>query len=290
VAQQTIIAYFDSRADAEAARSGLLAQGVEASAVALLPEQQSSYVRPATEAAYDHRQDEGGFFASLGDLMLPDEDRYTYAEGLSRGGVALSVRVDEARYGQVADLLEGQGAVDIDAREAEWRSAGWTGYAADATATAAVPARSSEVVGEDGTIQVVEEQLRVGKRLTEAGRVRVRSYVVETPVEADIELRSQHVTIERRPVDRPATAADFSTGERTIEAHERREEAVVAKEARVVEEIGLREQTEVQHQTIHDTVRKTEVELEDERLAAERLRDGTAATSTTGADTTRTTR
>jgi uncharacterized protein (TIGR02271 family) len=285
MAQQTIIAYFDSRAEAETAQAALARAGIDPGAVRVLPEEGSTYTRSSTDTAYDHRRDEGGFFGSLGDFFLPDEDRYAFAEGMSRGGITLAVSVDEATHAQAAQILESSGAINIDEREAEWRSAGWTGYAADTTAATAAPARSTELVDEDGTIQIVEEQLRVGKRATEGGHVRVRSYVREVPVEAEVELRNQHVTIERRPVDRPATASDFSTGERTIEAVERREEAVVAKEARVVEEIGLREQTEVQHQTVHDTVRKTEVEVEDERLAAERLRDGTTAT-----DTTRTTR
>jgi stress response protein YsnF len=73
------------------------------------------------------------------------------------------------------------------------------------------------------------------------------------------------VTIERRPVDRAATAADFSAGDRTIEAHERHEEAVVSKEARVVEEIGLRSESETRTERVSDTVRKTEVEVVDER-------------------------
>ncbi|MBP1807650.1 YsnF/AvaK domain-containing protein [Rubellimicrobium aerolatum] len=275
MAQQTIVAYFDSRSEAKAARNALVADGVPASAITLLPEDDSTYTRDASAAAYDHRRDEGGFFASLGNLFLPDEDRYAYAEGLSRGGIALSVMTDDANYGRVADLLERSGADNIDEREAEWRSAGWTGYVGDTAAGATAQAATmrsagSGVPGDDDVIQVVEEQLRVGKRMTEGGRVRIRSYVVETPVEAEVELRAQHVTIERRAVDRPATAADLAAGDRTLEATERREEAVVSKEARVVEEIGLRQETEVQHQRIQDTVRKTEVEVEDERVAAER--------------------
>ncbi|QQO46348.1 YsnF/AvaK domain-containing protein [Paracoccus sp. MC1862] len=115
----------------------------------------------------------------------------------------------------------------------------------------------------EGKIDVVEEQVTVGKRQTEGGRVRVRSYVVETPVEQDVELRSERVHVERRPVDRPADSADFQ--ERSIEASEYAESAVVQKEARVVEEIGLSKDVESHTETVRDTVRKTEVEIEDER-------------------------
>ena len=306
MAQQTVIAYFDSRSEAEAARQALLGDGVAASAIKLLPEEgsTSTYTRSSTETSYDRQSDQGGFWASLGDLFLPDEDRYAYAEGMSRGGIALSVTTDEASYDRVADLLERSGADNIDEREAQWKSAGWSGYSADTTGSATTVATSATTattsmastgatgaasmsrdaaVADDGTIQVVEEQLRVGKRMAEGGRVRVRSYVVETPVEAQVELRSSHVTIERRPVDRAATAADLTTGDRTLEARESREEAVIAKEARVVEEIGLRSQEETQTQTVSDTVRKTEVEVVDERTG-EVVSDGTTLTGGTTRD------
>jgi stress response protein YsnF len=80
-----------------------------------------------------------------------------------------------------------------------------------------------------------------------------------------VELRNTRVYVERRPVDRAVNPGDVQFGDRTLEAREHIEEPVVSKEARVVEEIGLRQETEVEHQRIQDTVRKTEVEIEDER-------------------------
>ena len=53
--------------------------------------------------------------------------------------------------------------------------------------------------------------------------------------------------------------------DRTIEAEERAEEAVIGKEARITEEIGLRRDAEERTETVSDTVRHTEVEVEDER-------------------------
>ena len=66
-----------------------------------------------------------------------------------------------------------------------------------------------------------------------------------------------------------ATSAGTMSGdpfqERTIEVEERGEEAVVSKEARVVEEVVVRKEAEQRTETISDTVRKTEVDVEDER-------------------------
>jgi len=120
------------------------------------------------------------------------------------------------------------------------------------------------VTGDD-TVQVAEEELQVGKREVGGGRVRVRSYVTERPVEEQVELRQERVTIERRPVDRAVAPGDATFTERTIEAVERGEEAVVSKTARVTEEIGLRTDVEQETETVRDTIRKQNVEVEDDR-------------------------
>ena len=131
-----------------------------------------------------------------------------------------------------------------------------------------------DVAGDD-TVQVAEEELRVGKREVGGGRVRVRSYVTERPVEEQVELRQERVTIERQPVDRPAMPGDAAFEARTIEAVERGEEAVVSKTARVTEEIGLRKDVERETETIRDTVRKQEVEVEDDRTPRKSTGTGT---------------
>jgi uncharacterized protein (TIGR02271 family) len=80
-----------------------------------------------------------------------------------------------------------------------------------------------------------------------------------------VALRQERVSIERNPVDRPIAAGDDAFRERTIETTETAEEAVVAKEARVTEEVVVRKQSGERTQTVSDTVRRTEVEVEDER-------------------------
>ncbi len=96
----------------------------------------------------------------------------------------------------------------------------------------------------------------------------MRSYVVERPVEEQVELREERVTIERRPVNREVAAGDAVFEEKVIEAVERGEEAVVSKQARVVEEIALGKDVNTRTETVRDTVRKQEVEIEDDRTSA----------------------
>jgi uncharacterized protein (TIGR02271 family) len=216
---------------------------------------------------------------------LPAEDRYAYAEGLRRGGAVVSVRTEETAYERVLEILDREGAVDLDKQQASWREEGWTGYpgegaAAASTAagmasernlgavssgTASLPREATAAAGTEEVVPVYEEQLRVGKRDVSHGRVRIRSYVVETPVNEQVRLHSESVQVERKPVDRPAGAGDALFQDRVIEAEERAEEAVVGKETRVKEELTLRKTAADRTQDISDTIRHTEVEIQDER-------------------------
>ena len=116
---------------------------------------------------------------------------------------------------------------------------------------------------ESRKIPIIEENLEVGKREVNTGGVRLRSRIVERPVEESVRLREERVNVERTTVDRPATAADFTNfQERDIEMVERAEVPVVNKEARVVEEVSINKEVEERTETVKDTVRKTEVDVE----------------------------
>ena len=131
--------------------------------------------------------------------------------------------------------------------------------------TAAASARTRTVAGED-VLQVVEERLDVGKRAVSRGKVRLHSYVVENQVSENVNLRDETVTVDRRVVDRPVAALGADAfQERTIEMEEFDEEAVVAKTAHVVEEIGIRKDVTDRVETVRDTVRSTKVDVEDTR-------------------------
>ena len=124
------------------------------------------------------------------------------------------------------------------------------------------------VSGRDEVIPIAEEELHVGKREVGHGRVRIQSRVVERPVQEQVSLREEHIEVERRPVSGTTQAGTISGDpfqERTIEVEERSEEAVVSKEARVVEEVVVRKDVEQRTETVSDTVRRTEVDVEDER-------------------------
>jgi uncharacterized protein (TIGR02271 family) len=369
---RTITGLFDDRASAEAVVNHLVTHdGIDRSRVTIHGTDAGSTAGAATSS------EENGFWASLKSLFVPDEDRYAYSEGIRRGGVVLSAEVDESQITHAMDVFEEHGAVDLDSREAEWRSSGWKGYedmattkatssgsasagmtGTDATGmgmaggvagaglagmgttpsiatagTMAAPAATTNSdmtdpgvtqanltstgltstgltdasltgagtvgagtatgahtatgtglgatgsmptglpsggtasgrVEDSGVIPVVEEQLHISKRDREHGRVRVRAYVTERPVSEQVSLREERVDVERRPVDRPLTDADNAFRETTIEAVEHREEAVVSKEARIVEEVVLHKDATQRTETVEDTVRRQDVEVEDTR-------------------------
>jgi uncharacterized protein (TIGR02271 family) len=92
--------------------------------------------------------------------------------------------------------------------------------------------------------------------------VRVFQHVTETPVEEQVTLRQEKVNVERRPVDRPVTNEDQAFKETSFEISQKSEEAVVNKQARVVEEVVIDKDVTEQTKTIRDTVRRTDVEVE----------------------------
>jgi len=246
---------------------------------------------------------------------VPRDDARAYAEGVRRGHALIAVRCDDDEVDRVVDILDDDDVLDLDEQQDTWRSEGWShqgsgvadlGGTATTSAGMMGGASGSALTGSDMTertsmqddrmhaqgsttaqgdevIPVAEEELHVGKREVGGGRVRIRSHVVERPVQEQVTLREEHVSVERRPVDGTMRTGSVNDGdlfrERTVEMEERSEEAVVSKEARVVEEVVVRKEADQRTETISDTVRKTEVEVDDDR--------GTSISRTGTTDTTR---
>ncbi len=114
------------------------------------------------------------------------------------------------------------------------------------------------------TIPVIEESLNIGKQTVETGGAYIRSKIVEQPVEQTVRLQEEHVQVERTPVDKPVSNTNFDAfKEGVIELKEYAEVPVVSKEARVVEEVVVGKEVAERTETVKDTVRKTEVNIED---------------------------
>lgn len=115
--RRAVTAFFDTDDAADMARLDLIQAGVPASDIRVAGGE-------AAEAAPAHPH---GFWASLKEFFVPEEDRHLYAEGLRRGGFAVSVRTDSGAYDRVLEILDRDGAVDMEERAAGWRDEGWSG-------------------------------------------------------------------------------------------------------------------------------------------------------------------
>jgi len=201
----------------------------------------------------------GGLIGGLTHVGGSEEDAHVYAESVRRGGALVTVRAEDDMAERAAEVMRNHNAVDVDRRAEEWKREGWTGFDVNAK-----PYSAENMNREHETVlPVVEEDLQVGKRQVERGGVRVNARVTEQPVEEQVRLREEHARVERRPVDRPATEADLAAMKQgTIEDRESAEEAVVAKQARVVEEVRVGKEVTDRTETISDTVRRTDVDVD----------------------------
>jgi len=273
---QTIAAVYDTAAHAEAAVRDLKAANVPSDAISVHAKGSATGTTAAAAPAH-----EPGFWASL--FGGESSDTTTYARSVESGSTVVTIKtVPERDVAGVTAILERHNPIDFDDRAASYGTTQTT-----TTTTTAMPARAAmpraetrpgATARDGGTIQLAEEQLTVGKRAVNRGTTRVRHYVVETPAEAQVSLHSEKVTVDRRPVTdgRTVNAADFT--DKTIEMKETSEEAVVGKTARVVEEISRRKEGVDRTETVRDTVRREEVEVE-EVPASQTTTDRTAARS-----------
>ena len=142
------------------------------------------------------------------------------------------------------------------------------------TTTTTVTGTTEGARTEAGTVQEVREELTVGTRKVATGGVRVTSSVSEAPVEQTVTLREERVEAERTPASRKLSAeeAEAAFRGRTIEALGTREEAEVSKVARVVGEVSIGKQVSEREETVRDTVRRTEVEVEKVEAGAPKAR------------------
>lgn len=271
--QSTIIAVFPDAAAAQAAAKDLLAIGVSRENMYIesspgttggtsgtTTSGSTSGNEPGTAMPAHHGGVSGWFKSLFGAEDETERERYETAVG--RGNVILSVHARQDQQDAIADVLERHNPIDLHGDQATASRSAAASSTGARTQAAATGTRSNSAA-EGSAIPVVDEELQVGKRRILRGGVRVYSRVVERPVEESVDLTEDHVRVERRPVDRPVTDADLRNREgNVIEVQEFAEEAVVGKTARVVEEVVVGKETTHRTENVRDSVRHTEVEVE----------------------------
>ena len=179
--------------------------------------------------------DEDELVAEIVERGFGQGDARGYAKAVSRGKSLVAARAAPEKAEKAAAIME-----RYEAAEGE----------------------SSHEQGE--TVQEIEEELSVGKRKVASGGVRVTTSVSETPVEETVTLREEEVEVERRPADRKLKPEEATAAfqDKTVEMLGTSEELEVRKEARVVGEVVLGKRVEEHEETVKDTVRRSEVEVE----------------------------
>ena len=314
-----LVAIYPTLEEARRVSDRLLAEGVNPADVrltdaALTPGTRDAATIRETSDVSREPHHKGGFFDWLFASDVPDYDRDRYSTHLNQNRVAVSVRaVDQHWHDRIIAIMEEFNPIDIDedghSVTHERATTGTSTYAATSAQTTGATARTN--VGTTGTgqaatartdlgatartdmqtrartdmsrereevIPVVKEELEIGKRATER-RYRVKTYVVEHPVEKTVTVRDERVEIEHRPIS-GRTGDLRMPQEREIEVVERHEEPFAEKRVTGQEEIVVRKEVVERPETVRGTVRETKVDVEKEPA-------GTAA-RTTGTTTDRT--
>jgi uncharacterized protein (TIGR02271 family) len=270
---ETIVAIYDFSEHAALAVRDLESAGVPSSAITRHADVTTESATTTAAAPRDQ-----GFWSSLfGGEPEYGHDTTVYDRSLKSGSTVVTVKASGAHLTQVMDILERHNPIDIDERAVGYG----VGQSAVTGADNAWPLMGTAGrAGETEAIPLTEETLSVGKRAINRGTTRIRRYVVETPVEDNVSLRDETVSVERRPVagSHPLTGPpDFS--DKVVEVTETAEEAVVSKTARVKEEVVIHKEATERSETVRDTVRREDVEITKEAGAAA----GSTSTVPTGA-------
>jgi len=259
---KTVVGLFEQDSDADATVRDLENAGVPRTAISLA------------------RRGEAQLDARLMDAGIPQRDASLFADGVQQGNtlvVVQGVADDDAE--EAAMIMDRHNVVDLGRRQPNYQRMSLERTTARAGAG---PVNTNLYEGNELAVPIIEEELHVGKRAVERGGVRVRTRVEEVPVNEQVTLRDEEVRVERRRVDRPVSEADLaSIQEGTFEVRETDEEAVVDKQARVVEEVVVKKDVAERTETVQDTVRRTDVDIQD--VAGQTTTGGTVDVDTTSA-------
>lgn len=273
--REAIVAVFDTVPHTEDAVRALQAAGVESTAIRQyrkgdpqIPRSTAAGREPVP--AEEPHSSSGGFWSWLtgadDSTRAPEYDRDygAYDRAVEAGNTVLAVTVEEVEAPRVIDVLESKSPLELE-------ETGPTEARPAPAARAAEPARTKpaapteQAARGEQRIPLAEEELSVGKRRVDHGTTRIHRYVVEKPVEEQVNLQQERVEIERRrPMDSSAPGAN-AFEERTVEVRESEEEPVVSKKAGVPEEVVVRKETTEHPETVRGTVRKEEVEVQKPR-------------------------
>ena len=266
MAYETIVAVFDTAAHANAAVQALKAGGFANADISVFDENRLAGGKNAIAAGVR----EAGLWHRLFGDDVHKHEAAIYNQAVKEGGVVVSARVLDSEVAHAVAILDLHRPVDVHDRAvtsgispaAHIEAVEKKIDAMPLTAVQQVAVSPKLAEAHDGVLRLAEEQLQVGKKLVESGRTRVRRFITERPVTANVTLHEEHAELLRRAVTDPKYFGEIDWADKEIEVVETAEHALVNKTARIVEEVSLKKIGSDHVETINDKLRRQQVEIE----------------------------
>jgi uncharacterized protein (TIGR02271 family) len=227
---RSVIALYEDRKVCRSALDELVEHGFEKERISVVSNGHDTTGRTEKELMRD-----------LDARNVPRDDAERYIESVRRGRALVLVDTNDERASEASSILDRHTPVDFE------------------------PETGRASMGESSQrMDVVEEEVKIGKRPVQRGGVRIHTHVTERPVEENIELREEHAHVERRRADETLSPAEAERAfkEETIEVTTHGEEPMVTKEAHVVERVDVGKEVETRTARVRETERRQDVEVE----------------------------
>ena len=251
---EKIVTLYDTAEHAEAARHNLEAAGY--------PPSEISMVTNKTLAVAGEKLREPGLWHRFFGRDIEQHEAIVYGRTVESGGVVLTVRVPETDVAKAMGILNAHKAVDVQTRAMQQGLISSTSAAETAAAPVPPATVAAGAVSGEEVLGLAEEQLNVGKRLVREGTTRIRRFVTERPVEAQVTLHEEHAQVIRRAISDPDFVRNIDWTDKTIEVTETIEEPMITKSAHIAEEVVIRKEGTDHVKTVRDKVRRQQVEVE----------------------------
>jgi uncharacterized protein (TIGR02271 family) len=266
MAYETIVAVFDTAAHADAAVKALKAGGFANADISVFDENRLASGKNAIAAGVR----EAGLWHRLFGDDIHKHEAAIYNQAVKEGGLVVSARVVDSEVAHAVAILDLHRPVDVHDRAVTSGISPAAHVEAVEKKIDAIPLTAVQQVAvspklaeaHDEILRLAEEQLQVGKKLVESGRTRVRRYVTERPVTANVTLHEEHAELLRKAVTDPKYFGAIDWADKEIEVIETAEHALVNKTARIVEEVSLKKIGSEHVETINDKIRRQQVEIE----------------------------
>ena len=274
MAHEKIVTMFSNTADAEGAKRSLLKAGFDDNDIDVI-----SGDRLNKE---EHEARHPGLWQRLFGDTVDEEQAEVYEDALRTGGVVLTLRADEEQLPRALSIIDAHDSGNMQQygelglrNDTDIQSSAGVPtdelYTGEVQPTGVTPVRTS-LTGdetEEEVLRLAEERLEVGKRLVSEGSTRVRRYTVTDDVSKEVSLHEQHADIFRRPPTQHASPDDVDWSEKTVEVAETHELPVINKTVQVKEEVVVRTDQSERVETVNDSVRRQEVDIDHARAVKE---------------------